>query len=67
VSKVEFGYGSPNREFKSTHTAALRANAFVSTRLSVGLLLKAHGWMQRANEAGSALLRRLRRPKAAAK
>lgn len=67
VTKVEFGYGSPNREFKSTHTAALRANALVSRRLPVTLLLRAHGWFQRANEAGSALLRRLRRPKASMK
>lgn len=63
VAKVEFGYGSPNREFKSTHTAALRANALASTRLGVSLLVKAHGWLERANEAGIALLHRMRRTK----
>lgn len=64
VRKVEFGYGSPNREFKSTHTAAVRAQVLASRRLGVSLLVLAHGWLQRANDSAAALVRRMRRAKA---
>lgn len=66
VARVEFGYGSPNREFRSTHTAEVRAQVLASRRAGVGMLVTAHGWLQRANDGASTLVRRMRRTKARA-
>jgi hypothetical protein len=56
---IDFGYGTPNAEFRSTHVVQVRGHVLLYRPYSLtGLLLKAHGVYDGMNEA---LIRQLKR------